>query len=110
MSCAQTGSGKTAAFLLPIMHQLLANDDLSTSGDEVCSPRFVYDNATKIKKNPSRCLIIAPTRELAEQIYREGKKFAYKTVMTIKRLIGGTSVQNSLDQLREVISSGNSFI
>nr|XP_011416607.2 probable ATP-dependent RNA helicase DDX52 [Crassostrea gigas] len=48
LACAPTGSGKTAAFLLPIMHHLKEH-----------------------KKKGYRALILAPTRELAKQIYRE---------------------------------------
>ncbi|XP_048731800.2 probable ATP-dependent RNA helicase DDX52 [Ostrea edulis] len=48
LACAPTGSGKTAAFILPIMHHLKEH-----------------------KKKGYRALILAPTRELAKQIYRE---------------------------------------
>lgn len=49
MGCAQTGTGKTAAFLLPILHRLAAN------------PK-------KVENGRPRVLILAPTRELAAQI------------------------------------------
>ena len=45
IACAQTGTGKTAAFLLPILNEL-----------------------HKVKKKKIRAIIIAPTRELAQQI------------------------------------------
>nr|XP_022334846.1 probable ATP-dependent RNA helicase DDX52 [Crassostrea virginica] len=48
LACAPTGSGKTAAFLLPIMHHLKEHREIGY-----------------------RALILAPTRELAKQIYRE---------------------------------------
>ncbi|XP_061162310.1 probable ATP-dependent RNA helicase DDX52 [Saccostrea echinata] len=48
LACAPTGSGKTAAFIIPIMHHLKEH-----------------------KKKGYRALILAPTRELAKQIYRE---------------------------------------
>lgn len=56
LACAQTGSGKTAAFLLPIMSKLLDTHDLSNSAEIPVMPR---------------CLILAPTRELAVQIHNE---------------------------------------
>merc|ERR1711890_101932 len=53
MGCAQTGSGKTAAFLLPIIHKILEDGAESNSGDSPQKPQAI---------------IIAPTRELAVQI------------------------------------------
>ncbi|KAL5018893.1 hypothetical protein ScPMuIL_004615 [Solemya velum] len=53
MACAPTGSGKTAAFILPILHQLK-------------EPR----------KQGFRALVLAPTRELVKQIYREFQRLA----------------------------------
>jgi ATP-dependent RNA helicase RhlE len=49
LGCAQTGTGKTAAFLLPILHRLALNPKPT-------------------ERNPPRALILAPTRELAAQI------------------------------------------
>ncbi|XP_052870535.1 ATP-dependent RNA helicase vasa-like, partial [Anopheles cruzii] len=58
MACAQTGSGKTAAFMLPMIDRLLEMDlDMRS-------------------RNPY-VLIVAPTRELAIQIRDEGRKFAH---------------------------------
>ena len=59
MACAQTGSGKTAAFLLPIINELLKLDK------EVLDRNF--DRSEKWVAHPLAC-IFAPTRELAVQI------------------------------------------
>jgi len=60
MGCAQTGSGKTAAFLLPIIAKINSGKDLgltaNVGGRRVSAPAG---------------LVIAPTRELASQIYDE---------------------------------------
>ncbi|CAJ0957452.1 unnamed protein product, partial [Mesorhabditis belari] len=77
MACAQTGSGKTAAFLLPIIKDLIVNDDMACAGSGSASPR---------------CVIVAPTRELADQISREGQKFLRGTVLKIASVYGGTQV------------------
>ncbi|WKX90786.1 hypothetical protein Q1695_009548 [Nippostrongylus brasiliensis] len=77
MACAQTGSGKTAAFLLPVMTALIRSGNLCAPNERTCYPR---------------CLIIAPTRELAVQIYNEGRKFAHGTGLTVACCYGGTSV------------------
>src|SRR5206468_11165762 len=55
LACAMTGSGKTAAFLLPILHRLLTR------------PRDPAPRSGKV----TRVLILAPTRELAAQIVEE---------------------------------------
>ena len=53
MACAQTGSGKTAAFLLPIIHKLIESGAECGAGDSAASPQ---------------CVVITPTRELAIQV------------------------------------------
>ncbi|MCL4152062.1 UNVERIFIED_CONTAM: hypothetical protein GTU68_014653 [Idotea baltica] len=67
MGCAQTGSGKTAAFLLPILHYVL--DPVKPTA-----------------------LIMSPTRELAIQIFNEARKFAIGAVVKVCLVYGGTSV------------------
>ncbi|KAL6729517.1 hypothetical protein Aduo_000564 [Ancylostoma duodenale] len=84
MACAQTGSGKTAAFLLPVMTNLMRTDNLSNAAERTCCPR---------------CIIIAPTRELAVQIYNEARKFANGTVLHVACIYGGTSVMIQRQQL-----------
>jgi len=65
---AATGSGKTAAFLLPIMQRLL----------NVRAPR-----------SATRALILVPTRELARQIYIHFMRLASLTRLTAAVIIGG---------------------
>ena len=69
LACAQTGSGKTAAFLLPIMQRLLGK------------PR-----------GKTRALIIAPTRELAAQILEEFNALATHTPLTGAAVFGGVGM------------------
>ncbi|VDM83901.1 unnamed protein product [Strongylus vulgaris] len=88
MACAQTGSGKTAAFLLPVMTNLMKTNNLSNTAEGTCCPR---------------CIIIAPTRELAVQIYNEARKFANGSVLHVACIYGGTAVMTQRQQLRRVI-------
>ena len=67
MACAQTGSGKTAAFLVPILNQMYEN-----------GPPIITHGRSRRKQYPLG-LVLAPTRELATQIYDESKKFAYRS-------------------------------
>lgn len=76
MSCAQTGSGKTAAFMLPIIHNLLSNKDPPVTENNCAQPVVV---------------IMSPTRELAIQIAEQGKKFAYNSTVKVSVVYGGTS-------------------
>jgi ATP-dependent RNA helicase RhlE len=69
LACAQTGSGKTAAFLLPIMHRLLDQPRRTT-----------------------RALILTPTRELAAQILEDFNSFAVHTPLTGAAVFGGVSM------------------
>src|SRR5260221_10300305 len=78
VGCAQTGTGKTLAFLLPIMNRLLQADKASSnarpaSGEPDLGPGLVPPGPR------TRVLILAPTRELAVQIEDEFQGLAYHT-------------------------------
>jgi len=89
MACAQTGSGKTAAFLFPILSKLLHDGPPTTP--------FSLDSRRR-KAYPS-CLILAPTRELASQIHDEARKFTYRTGVIPTVVYGGVDIG---PQIREV--------
>uniref|UniRef100_A0A1A9X289 RNA helicase n=1 Tax=Glossina brevipalpis TaxID=37001 RepID=A0A1A9X289_9MUSC len=72
MACAQTGSGKTAAFLIPIINQLLNDNSEASIGRP-------------------HALVVSPTRELAIQIYHEARKFALGSYLNIPIVYGGSS-------------------
>jgi len=76
MACAQTGSGKTAAFLIPVIHRLISSDADPGVGASSASPQ---------------ALVITPTRELAIQIYNEARKFAQGSNIKTVLAYGGTS-------------------
>jgi ATP-dependent RNA helicase RhlE len=77
MGLAQTGTGKTAAFALPILHRLL----------------------TGAKGRP-RALIIAPTRELAEQIHESIRQLSQKTTLKSITIYGGVAVNPQIEKLK----------
>jgi ATP-dependent RNA helicase RhlE len=77
IGCAETGTGKTAAFLLPIIQRL------------------------KAKSLPGiRVLVIAPTRELASQTESAYRDFALKSSPRCVAIIGGASMQRQREALR----------
>lgn len=69
---AQTGSGKTAAFLLALMHRLLS-----------------YPPAAHRSRNQPRAIILAPTRELAIQIHNDAMQLARFTSISMALVYGG---------------------
>jgi ATP-dependent RNA helicase RhlE len=77
LGLAQTGTGKTAAFMLPILDRL------------VRGPR-----------GGVRALILAPTRELAEQIHQATVSFGKHTPLRSAAIYGGVSKRPQLDALR----------
>ncbi|XP_021064092.1 probable ATP-dependent RNA helicase DDX4 isoform X5 [Mus pahari] len=84
MACAQTGSGKTAAFLLPILAHMMR--------DGITASRF------KELQEPE-CIIVAPTRELINQIYLEARKFSFGTCVRAVVIYGGTQFGHSVRQI-----------
>ncbi|KAI9011235.1 P-loop containing nucleoside triphosphate hydrolase protein [Gaertneriomyces semiglobifer] len=91
MACAQTGSGKTAAFLLPILAQ-----NFKDGPRPPIQQNLSYGRKPKVM--PST-LVLAPTRELALQIYEEARKFAYRSWVRPCVVYGG---QPMGDQLRDL--------
>jgi len=73
IACAETGSGKTAAFVVPMLQWLLSHGARETSGT-------------------SRVLVLAPTRELAVQIEDEIHGLAYHTSVTSAAVYGGVEM------------------
>ena len=87
MACAQTGSGKTAAFLFPIIHILLA-----------AGPR-PFRKRLKWGQVAPESLVLAPTRELAMQIFEESQKFCYKTGLRSVSVYGGMDMRGQVQEL-----------
>ena len=71
MAGAQTGTGKTAAFALPILQQLIE-----------------YTEASR----PIRALVLTPTRELAQQVYKSFLSYAENTALNVAVAYGGVSI------------------
>ncbi|MFO7783601.1 MAG: DEAD/DEAH box helicase [Thermodesulfobacteriota bacterium] len=79
---AQTGTGKTAAFLVTIFNRLLSD-------------------AGKKKEGLPSALIVAPTRELALQIYDDAKLLGGHTGLTLAQVVGGIDYKKQADLLRQ---------
>ncbi|CDF91268.1 ZYBA0S10-03488g1_1 [Zygosaccharomyces bailii CLIB 213] len=83
MACAQTGSGKTGGFLFPVL-----SESFGTGPSEVPeSARGSY-----MRKAFPTAVVLAPTRELATQIFDEAKKFTYRSWVRPTVVYGGSDV------------------
>lgn len=78
---AKTGSGKTVAFLLPILQQLLSRD--------------------AVNQTSARVLILTPTRELARQILKTAQLFARLTPLKVAMIAGGEELKYQKALLRK---------
>jgi len=84
MGAAQTGTGKTAAFCLPLLQILLKHENTSTSP----------------ARHPVRALVLLPTRELADQVAQQLKLYARFTQMRTAVVFGGMDMKPQSVELR----------
>ena len=78
---SKTGSGKTLAFLLPAVHRIMKQKALS-------------------KRDP-RALIIAPTRELATQVFNQCRLLIASTNISLVKILGGENFNDQVKALRK---------
>ncbi len=76
---AQTGTGKTAAFALPVLHQLSLSEN----------------------NGKSRCLVLGPTRELAAQVYGQFESFGKYSNLQYCLVHGGVGYGRQIDELKK---------
>jgi len=91
MACAQTGSGKTAAFLFPMIHLLMTS--------KLPQPPKPSSGFSRRRKAYPYALILAPTRELATQIHQEAEKFTYRTGLRPVVIYGGADIRQQFREL-----------
>lgn len=82
MAAAQTGTGKTASFALPILHKLL-------------------QEGTRAASNQTRALILVPTRELAEQVLQSFITYGDQLPLRSYAVYGGVSINPQMMALRK---------
>ncbi|PNY26698.1 ATP-dependent RNA helicase ded1 [Tolypocladium capitatum] len=91
---AQTGSGKTAAYLIPILSHLMGKAKKLAAPRP--NPATFVQNRDEVVAEPL-VLIIVPTRELAVQIFNEARRFCYRSMLRPGVAYGGAPV---MDQIR----------
>lgn len=83
IASAQTGTGKTAAFALPILQILFNSQDTVRRGKDI------------------KALIVSPTRELAEQIHESFKSYGKYTNLRTGVVYGGTAIEPQIERLNK---------
>jgi superfamily II DNA/RNA helicase len=84
MGAAQTGTGKTAAFTIPLLQKMLRHENASMSP----------------ARHPVRALVLAPTRELADQVANNVKNYAKHTHLRSAVVFGGIDMKPQTLQLK----------
>jgi len=84
MGAAQTGTGKTAAFSLPLLQRMLKHENASMSP----------------ARHPVRALCLAPTRELADQVANNIKAYAKHTQLRVACVFGGIDMKPQTAELK----------
>ena len=82
MAAAQTGTGKTAGFALPLLQRLTME-------------------GPKVAPNSVRALVLAPTRELAEQVHESIRQYAEHLPLSTYAVYGGVSINPQMMKLRK---------
>ncbi|MES2281059.1 MAG: DEAD/DEAH box helicase [Pseudomonadota bacterium] len=85
MGAAQTGTGKTAAFALPLLQRMMKHENASTSP----------------ARHPVRALVLLPTRELADQVAEQVKLYAKYTNLRSTVVFGGMDMKPQTLELKK---------
>ncbi|KAL2818384.1 P-loop containing nucleoside triphosphate hydrolase protein [Aspergillus granulosus] len=97
---AKTGTGKTIAFLLPVMQKLVSDPDLRRFQVQQRTMRNAGRRGPRASPMDIRAIIISPTRELAEQIAVEARRIAQGSGIVVQTAVGGTQKRFKLMQLQ----------
>jgi len=97
MACAQTGSGKTASFLVPVLSQIYAMGPPEAL--QQLQAQSGGGGRFRDRKQFPSALVMAPTRELASQIYDEARKFSYRSHVRPCVVYGGADFGNQAREL-----------
>jgi hypothetical protein len=90
------GSGKTAAFLIPILSKLMGKARMLAAPRP--NPKTYNSSTDRVRAEPL-VLVVCPTRELACQIFDEARRLCYRTMLRPCVIYGGAPTKNQREQL-----------
>ncbi|KAI0434853.1 P-loop containing nucleoside triphosphate hydrolase protein [Xylaria sp. FL1042] len=96
LAIAQTGSGKTAAYLIPILNHLMGKAKKLAASRPSPSDAAL---GARVRAEPL-VVVIAPTRELGIQIFNEARKFCYRSMLRPNVVYGGGPIRDQIDNLQ----------
>jgi len=94
MGVAQTGTGKTLAFGLPLVAQMMEGANNSNTPQKVSRREYLA------KRKPIRGLVLAPTRELANQIAVQLGTLTQNTPLDTFVVVGGQNIQTQINKIK----------
>lgn len=94
--CHVKGSGKTAAYLIPILSKLMGKAKKLAAPRP--NPATFREGVDQVTAEPL-VLVVAPTRELAVQIFNEARKFCYRTMLRPCVVYGGLPIKEQIGLL-----------
>lgn len=98
IAIAQTGSGKTAAYLVPIISKLMGKVR-KLQGPRPNTKKDGYDPRRDRSRAEPLVVVVVPTRELAQQIFDEARRLCYRSMLRPVCVYGGVPVQTNLQEL-----------
>ncbi|KAL4991469.1 DEAD-domain-containing protein [Aspergillus falconensis] len=99
IAIAQTGSGKTAAFLIPVLSLLMGKAKKLAAPRP--NPAAGFDPITDAVRAEPLVLIVAPTRELATQIFDEARRLCYRSMLRPCVVYGGAPLADQRNELQK---------
>ncbi|GAB1213842.1 hypothetical protein ATERTT37_002995 [Aspergillus terreus] len=94
-----TGSGKTAAFLIPVLSQLMGKAKKLAAARPYIGAGF--DAAVEAVRAEPLVLVVAPTRELSMQIFDEARRLCYRSMLRPCVVYGGAPVRDQREELQK---------
>lgn len=105
---AQTGTGKTAAFALPLIHRQLNRSDSNNSLERNCNNGLERNSNNSLERYSNnqperaiRVLVLTPTRELAQQVHQSFERYAQGSGIKSVVAYGGASINPQIDTLSQ---------